>query len=380
MTGDGLGRRPNTGGADIRVLEVLGRSSGGIGRHVAQIVSSLDGRDGMVIDVCAPADLGVPMPKQAIAIDIPDGMSSGHLSTIRNLKEIIRAGAYTVVHAHGLRAGLDASLAARSTGARPVVTLHNLIRPETSGRVGSVLFRRAETILMMLARKVFAVSREMAERLREHLFGREKVEVMYIGIAAPEVTRSRPDVRNEIGVAEHAPLVVTVARLARQKSLDVLLDAVANLPGVTLAIVGDGPLRGELESHRARLGITDRVHFLGHKEGVGDYVAAADCFALSSSWEARSLAAQEAILLRVPLVTTDVGGMSEIVTDRVSGRLTPAGDADALGAAIKEVLDDPAAARVMADKARLELTESFSTDEMLARLVAEYRGSDGDDR
>ena len=346
---------------------------------MAQIVSRLDGLDGMVIDVCAPPDLGVPMPKEAIAIDIPDGMSRGHLSTIRNLKELIRTGGYTVVHAHGLRAGLDASLAARSTRARPVVTLHNLIRPETSGRVGSVLFRRAETAVMMLARKVFAVSREMADSLRSHRVGRDKVEVMYIGIAAPEVTRSRTDVRNEIGVGDSTPFVVTVARLARQKSLDVLLDAVGKLPDVNLAIVGDGPLRGELEAHRARLGITDRVHLLGHKEGVGDYVAAADCFALSSSWEARSLAAQEAVLLRVPLVTTDVGGMSEIVTDGVSGRLTPAGDADALGAAIREVLDDPGAAREMADKAWHELTESFSTDDMLARLVAEYRKSGVDD-
>jgi glycosyltransferase involved in cell wall biosynthesis len=363
----------------VLILEVLGRSSGGIGRHVAQIVSLLDGRDGMTIDVCAPADMGVPMPKQPIAIDIPDGMSRGHLATIRNLKEIIRKGGYTVVHAHGLRAGLDASLAARSAGARPIVTLHNLIRPETSGRVGSVLFRRAETAVMLLARKVFAVSREMADRLRSHLFGSDKVEVMYIGIAAPEVTRSRADVLNELGVGEDTPLVVTVARLARQKSLDVLLDAIAKLPGVILAIVGDGPLRGELEAHCIRLGVTDRVRFLGHKEGVGDYVAAADCFALSSSWEARSLAAQEAILLRIPLVTTDVGGMGEIVTDRVSGRLTPAGDADALGAAIRDVLDDPGGAKAMADEAWHELTESFSTDDMLARLVAEYRESGVDD-
>jgi glycosyltransferase involved in cell wall biosynthesis len=179
-------------------------------------------------------------------------------------------------------------------------------------------------------------------------------------------------------VAEDDLLVVTVARLARQKALDVLLDAVALLPGVKLAIVGDGPLRTELEQHAATIGVAERVRFVGRKEEVGDYIAAADVFALSSSWEARALAAQEAILLKVPVVTTDVGGMSEIVTDGVSGRLVPAGDPAAFARALADVLGDRDKARRWGEAAAHQLDAGFSTEAMLKRLSDEYR-KDGDD-
>ncbi|MEA2448046.1 MAG: hypothetical protein QOK47_1683 [Actinomycetota bacterium] len=363
---------------EVRVLQVLGRSAGGIGRHVAQVVSHLDGKDGLTLDVAAPPDLEVPMPKAVIELDIPDGLSSGHVVTARRLKRLIGSGGYTVVHAHGLRAGMDASLAARAAGVRAIVTLHNLIRPETSGPLRSVLFRRAESVVIALASHVFAVSQEMADQLTSRWVGRRKVETLYIGASAPAVSRDGAEVRRELGVAENDLLVVTVARLARQKALDVLLDAVALLPGVKLAIVGDGPLRTELEQHAATVGVAERVRFVGRKEEVGDYIAAADVFALSSSWEARALAAQEAILLKVPVVTTDVGGMSEIVTDGVSGRLVPAGDPAAFARALADVLGDRDKARRWGEAAAHQLDAGFSTEAMLKRLSDEYR-KDGDD-
>jgi glycosyltransferase involved in cell wall biosynthesis len=225
---------------------------------------------------------------------------------------------------------------------------------------------------------VFAVSEEMASVLRDRSVGRGKVEVLPIGIPTPAVARTRAAVRSELGVTDDAPVVVTVARLARQKCLDVMLDAIERLPGVALWIVGDGPLRQELEQQATDLGIVERVRFLGQQAEVGDYLSAADVFALSSSWEARALAAQEAIQLHVPVVTTDVGGMGELIEDRVSGRTVPPGDPGAFAAALGQALEDPAGARRRADVAFNRLSLGSSTEAMLDRLVAEYRRSDPD--
>ncbi|HYY44305.1 MAG TPA: glycosyltransferase, partial [Actinomycetota bacterium] len=171
-----------------------------------------------------------------------------------------------------------------------------------------------------------------------------------------------------------ARIVVTVARLVPQKALDVLLAAVALLPDdVHLAIVGDGRLRGELETHARASGIAPRAHFLGYKPDAADYVAAADVFCLSSVWEAVPLAAQEAVLLGVPVVATDVGGLRELVEDGTSGRLTAPKDPQALASALKEVLFDPRIARTYAHRALEDYVARFSRARMLQDLAAIYR-------
>ena len=119
-----------------------------------------------------------------------------------------------------------------------------------------------------------------------------------------------------------------MTRLAPQKDIPTLLSAVASCNSRPhLVVVGAGPDAAELERLAATLRIEDRVHWLGWQKEVADFVAAADVFCMSSVWEARALAAQEAIQLGTPVISTDVGGMEELIQDGVSGRLVPSGDA-----------------------------------------------------
>ena len=352
----------------VRVLEVMGGSTGGIGRHVAELVAGLDSPD-LAVDVAAPPGLSIPMPKTPLPLDVPKRPAPGVLPARTALRRLVAAGRYDVIHTHGLRASL---LGLQGASSRPVVaTLHNLIRPEISGPIRSVLFRRGEKAVVRRAAHVFAVSEEMASELRRYASDVHKVEVLPIGIARPAATREPKEVRLELDALDR-PLIVAVARLARQKALDVLLKAVARVDGAVLAIVGDGALRAELVDLAEELGITDRVRFLGWREQVGDYVVAADVFALSSTWEARALAAQEAILCGTPVVSTDVGGMPELIEDRVSGRLVPPNDAAALATALAETLADAEGAALFARRARDRLASAYSGATMLERVRAEY--------
>lgn len=309
------------------------------------------------------------MPKPMLELEIPDGPVAGHRTAVAHLREHLARG-YTTVHAHGLRAGIDAALAARGTPTRVVVTVHNLVRPETAGRIRAPVYARAEKLVVKLASRVFAVSEEIAGRLRRARGAGDKVEVLYLGVGeAPAVRRAREEIREELGVGS-AALVVTAARLAPQKSLHVLIDAVAELgPKVHVAIAGQGPLQDDLARRAAERGVSDRVRFLGFVSDLPDYIAAADAFCLSSSWEGIPLAVQEAVLLGTPVVATAVGGMPEVIEDGRSGRLVPAGDPLALAGALDEVLRDP---RDYAANALDHLRRRFSTERMLDRLRAEY--------
>lgn len=358
----------------VRVLQVLGRSAGGIARHVAQVLEALDGADGLTVDVACPPDLPIAMPKGSHDLVIPDGLG-GHVGAIRALRSIVAGNGYTIVHAHGLRAGIDSAFAAKGH-APSITTVHNLVRPEIAGK-RAVVDRWAEPLVVRLSDRTLAVSEEIASRLRRAAPSRaDKIEVLYLGIgAAPTVRKTRAEVRAELGLGEDRHLAVAVARLAPQKALTVLFDAIAlTTAPVTLAVLGEGPLEEELRSYVAHAGLNEEVRFLGFRPDVADVVAAADVFCLSSIWEGVPLAAQESILLGTPIVSTDVGGMSELIVDRLSGRLVPPGDATSLAAAIDEVCLSEQIGQAYVARARSDLAERFSTERMLNRLRELYLG------
>ena len=368
------GRRQATAVVSVRVLQVLGRSAGGIARHVALLVRELDGHDGFEMDVAGPADLPVVMPKPVHDIAIPDGPLLGHRKAIRELKRTIGEGNYQVVHAHGLRAGMDAALAGRTEGVTVLLTCHNLLRPDVSGGFKARVYRWAEPLAVRLTSRTFAVSDNMNEHLRRVSgSSARKVETLYLGVGQPPRTMADAStVRAELGVGE-SRLVVTASRLSAQKAVDVILGAVECLPDdVCLAILGQGPAEAELRERARSLGISRRVLWLGWRDDVADVIAAADVFCLSSVWEGIPLAVQEAMLLGTPVVGTRVGGMPEIVEDGVGGRLVPRNDPERLAEALMEVLESPETAKRYATHARERLLEVFSTERMLSTLQRAY--------
>lgn len=368
--------------SDRRVLQVLGRSAGGVARHVARVVDGLDGRTGLEIEVAGPGDLPIAMPKLTTTVAIPNGPVRGHPRAVARLRSALGRGHYHVVHAHGLRAGIDTALAARlaaplGPGRRiPVlVSVHNLMRPEILGGKRASLYARAESLAVRLSDWTFAPSDEIARHLKDTIpSAAHKIEVLHLGVGDElEITTPPADVRRNLGLTKASRLIVTAARLSAQKALDVMLRAVAELPAdVVLVILGEGPEELALKNLADDLGMSERVRWVGFRDDVSDYVGAADVFCLSSQWEAVALAAQEAVLVGTPVVSTDVGGMNELFEDRVSGRLVPRGDHHALAAALGDVLESPDEGCRYAAAARRKLVSDFSTAAMLARLREAY--------
>jgi glycosyltransferase involved in cell wall biosynthesis len=260
---------------------------------------------------------------------------------------VIRRRKIEVVHAHQYTPFFYSALGASLSGRRPriILTEHGRHFPDVVSPV-----RRAANrlVLARLAAEVNAVSAFSAEALRSlDGFSGRPVGVIENGVHVDRYgpAPDRAKARERLGLAPDRLYVANVARLHPIKDQPMLLRAFAEVaagrPDVDLLLVGDGPMRGELEALAGTLGIADRVRFLGVRHDVPEILGVVDVFALTSISEAASLTLIEAMASRLPVVVTDVGGNPELARDGREGRLVPRGDAPAMARALLEVLDHP---------------------------------------
>lgn len=162
------------------------------------------------------------------------------------------------------------------------------------------------------------------------------------------------------------PLLLGLGRLHRDKAFDVLIRALPRIPGACLAIAGDGPELPRLRALAREAGVDGRVRFLGWRDDAGALLRAADLFVCSSRVEPLGNMVLEAWSARCPLVAADADGPRELVRDGVDGLLVPREDAEALAAAVRSVLNDPARAASMTEAGRARFEAEFSAGSVLA--------------
>lgn len=168
----------------------------------------------------------------------------------------------------------------------------------------------------------------------------------------PTVEDAPPVSRESLSTPADAPVLLALSRLHPKKGLDTLLHAVQALPGCYAWLAGDGPLRHDLESLAARLGVADRVRFLGWRTDRGALLRAADVCVLPSRYEPFGTVILEAWAAGAPLVACRSAGPAAHVRDGVDGLLTPIDDPGALASAIRRVLADDGLRRRLVEEGR----------------------------
>jgi hypothetical protein len=223
--------------------------------------------------------------------------------------------------------------------------------------------------------RFLAVSREIATELVEDLgWPSEKVEVTYNAVDVERAAvPAPPGLRAQLGGSETRPLVLTPARLNAQKGHDALLEAIAEVPEALFLLAGDGPDRERLEARTVELGVAERVRFLGRRPDVPQLLAACDVFALPSLYEGSSLAVLEAMAAGIPIVSSAIGGTEELIEDGRSGLLVPPGDAPALAAAMRRLLEDPQLREDFAGRARERVDAGLRREQNAERVAEVYR-------
>ncbi|WP_194785374.1 glycosyltransferase [Actinomyces haliotis] len=325
-----------------RLLEVSGSAAGGVRAHLGECARLLSA-EGHDVVVEAPAavltglDLGAARSE---ALEVGPAPRPSDALAVARLRRLGRRA--DVVHAHGLRAGSLAALALgrrRPGRTRLVVTLHNRT---VGSRATRAVGERLEALIAARADAVLAVSPDIVDTVRER--GAAEIALAVIPAPAARTDGLAPTASSvESAWPGAGRRVLTVARLAPQKGLDLLLDAAVLLTErgaapMTWAVAGEGPLRDELETRIRAEHLPARL--LGRREDVGVLMEAADVVVQTSLWEGQPLTVQEALRVGAAVVATDVGGTA--VTAR-GGAVLVEPEAVALADAVAGLLADDAA-------------------------------------
>ena len=195
-----------------------------------------------------------------------------------------------------------------------------------------------------------------------------KVSVMPNPAPDTRPSGSRDELRERFGLEGNT--LVFAGRLTAQKSLALLLEAVAQIDDVSLAIAGAGDERAAVVAEISRLGLGGRVRLLGSlpRDSVIDLFGAADATVLSSSWENFPHTVVESLAVGTPVISTRVGGVAEIVVDGQNGLLVPVGDAPALAAAIRRYFGDERLRTSLRENASPSV-EEYSADNVLGAVI-----------
>lgn len=265
---------------------------------------------------------------------------------------------------------LPAVVAARHCGASAVVaTEHIALPPVSHYPFGRVIITALIRFTNRYLDRTIAVSDQTREMLIEN-YGVPPGRVVAIrngvDVAAFGGSVDGAAVRRELGLSRDDRVAVMIGRVAPRKGHDLALRAVARardrLPALRMVFVGEGELLEEIEQESARLGVDDRVVFAGFRRDVPEVLAAADAFVLSSEGESLPLTILEAMSAGLPVISTDVGGISEAVESGTTGLLVESGDADGLADAMVAVLGDPEMAASMGSRGRRKVEEEFSLE------------------
>ncbi|MEO5588785.1 MAG: glycosyltransferase family 4 protein [Gemmatimonadaceae bacterium] len=343
----------------MRVTHVLGsaeREAGGIARTVINLAASLDasryrlsaivlGNDGPLGDTLR--DLNVEVD----AISWQGGRTD--LAGALRFARMLRTRAPHIVHLHA--GGLSSRFVARvGAGARVIAHFHSL-REETPTR-------RQKRRSSLAADLVIVNSQATAASIT----GR-RVLVVYPGVAIPTAARQH---------ATRAVVVGVAARLSPVKGVGFLIEALRTLretwPGMRLEIAGDGPDRASLEKACAESGLAGMVRFLGWVSEVNEPMRGWDIYAQPSLAEGFGIAALEAMAHGIPVVASDVGGLSEAIANGETGFLVAPCDSRMLATRIAGLAGDPTLRSRMGAAARRRVAEHFSLEQEAATLLKAY--------
>jgi glycosyltransferase involved in cell wall biosynthesis len=324
--------------------------------------------DFFFIDLDNVAEAGGSIPRRLVAA-LRGGMA---------LRRVLKAQRVEMIHAHESAPALVARIAVMGTGIPVYVTFHGA-EPGRIAQFGQIARFSADRVL--------TPSHNSARDLRE-IGGvpPDRLQVMGLGVQRkPDSDAERvAAIRSELLGEGGRVLIVTIARLERQKGIDLLVEAarrsIARDPGLRFVVVGDGPQREEARVWAAEAGIADKLTLVGHSDEVQAYLAAADIFFLPSRWESLPISIVEAFQRGLPVVATDTAGVEELVDETV-GRLVPVGDVDAMVEALAELAGDAALRARLSDAALQRSHEDrFSPAHVHACFEQLYREALGESK
>jgi glycosyltransferase involved in cell wall biosynthesis len=360
-----------------RVLQIVTRANlGGTQVHILDLLRGFRNDFEMVL---ATGEEGY-CTEQAKALGIECHLLPGLIQAIDPLSDLralnstlraIRKIRPDLVHCHTTKAGLIGRLAARLLNVPAIYTVHTWCFTEGTARSWRALGLPSETVAARWARRIITVSdANRMTAISKRIANADKFVTVHNGIEDCSA-RAKP-------ATGSTPRIVMIARFVPQKNQALLIKAVARIQSpVILTLVGDGPLHEQAVQASASCPAHVKVEFLGERHDIAEILAASNLFVLSTNWEGFPISILEAMRAGLPIIATDVDGVSEAVIDGDNGLLVGPRDLDGLTKAIQVLITDPALRERMGARGRTRFEEQFSADAMLTKVIAVYEGALG---
>ena len=348
---------------------------GGIPVYTATLANHLCKKGHKVFVASSGGELKSELSSEIVHIDVPldtkSVLSPKIWITALKLRSLIKKEGIDIVHAQTRVAHFTAHILSRMTGVPYIVTWHGFYRPH--------FFRK---LLPCWGDRTIAISEAVAQNLRE-AFGRDNTKICVVlnGIdrdkfRAEDYETKIREIRTKHGLKD-APIVGIVSRLAPEKGHIVLLEAFARLindiPAAQLIIIGDGRTRGELERRTRQLGMEKSVFFFGQILNVAEFLAIMDVFVRPSVIEGFGLGVVEAMMMRRPVVASDLSEFRQILDDGKVGLLVRTGDSASLKDALLRLLRDPAFARGLGMAGYEYAVKNFSAERVASDIENIYK-------
>ena len=365
----------------MKILYVVtGAGYGGAPVHVLRLIRA-DIESGHIVGlVTAPQSRMILEAEELGARVFPNSYFVRRVKAINDIRALwvvlksVREFDPDLVSAHSTKAGFAARLACAVLRRQVVFTAHGWAFGEGRGRLRTRILALMERLAARVTARIICVSdhdRHLA--LRYGVAKPGKLIVIHNGVDPKPFLDANPGrVRIEFSLGRNR-VMTTVGRLAPPKDPLTLLTACRSVKGdFVLMVVGDGELRGTVESSVSNGGLEHSVILAGERVDVPEILAASDVFVLSSRKEGLPYTIIEAMVAGLPVVATRVGGVPELVEDGVTGFLVPPGDPRALAEALQNVLDDSELRHRMGHAGRERALRGFSLDDMLRKTRRVY--------
>ena len=283
-------------------------------------------------------------------------------SPIWQFLRLVQQGRYNIIQSHGYKSHFVALIVSRLLGVPWIAFAHGWTKENRKVS----LYHALDMWMLRFAEAVVAVSPPLLECFSSLRGDHRRTHLILNAVQGDNLRRGGggEKTRKKLVTRENQYLIGCFGRLSFEKGQDVLLRAVAEIDDpnhdVVILFLGDGPERDALQKLSEELGIHEQVIFYPHTSAMPDYYEAIDVLVLPSRSEGLPNVVLEALCFGVPVISTDVGAVSEVITDGETGWIVPPGDAKKLARTISRVLLDKGAREKVAEAGCRSVVEKFS--------------------
>jgi len=259
-----------------------------------------------------------------------------NIKLIKPTKKLIEKEGYDIIHAHTETGGLILRLVGKTKGIK-FYTAHGMSFYKGAPLKNQIIYRPIEKWICNGMDKNIAINKEEYETLLN--WDKTKASLVHgIGIDIDKfqkITRSRSEIRKELGIPEDASVVLSIGELDDNKNHIVVVNALKNIPGVYYLICGIGPNKEKLQN----AGLKERLILAGYRKDISDIIGASDIFAFPSKHEGLPVSLLEAMAGGLPVICSNIRGNNDLIVNSKNGFLLSTNDSDEWTNAIKKMVD-----------------------------------------